>query len=93
MSFHAGGNVHMATDNAQYRFYEKVLNVKADVAAILNSFLPCGGRLRSDPAICGRQRPFHRCQDFARTADALTVEDQLSKSPGLPTRAALLFAL
>jgi hypothetical protein len=24
----------------QYRFYEKVLNVKADVAAILNSFFP-----------------------------------------------------
>jgi len=25
-------------DIRQYRFYEKVLNVKADVAAILNSF-------------------------------------------------------
>jgi hypothetical protein len=24
----------------KYRFYEKVLNVKADVAAILNSFFP-----------------------------------------------------
>ena len=33
---------------SEYRFYEKVLNVKADVAAILNSSLPCDGRpLRS----------------------------------------------
>jgi hypothetical protein len=43
----------------KYRFYEKVLNVKADVAAILNSFFPSA--VVSDPAICSRQRPFHRC--------------------------------
>ena len=62
-------------DIRQYRFYEKVLNVKADVAAILNSFFPAA--VVSDPAIGSRQRPFHRYQEFARTADALTVEDQL----------------
>jgi hypothetical protein len=32
----------------KYRFYEKVLKVKADVAAILNSFPPC------DHLRCGR---------------------------------------
>ena len=46
---------HLGPFNGHYRFYEKVLNVKDDVAAILNSFFPAA--VVSGPLRSGRLQP------------------------------------
>ena len=67
---------HLGSVISYYRFYEKVLNVKADVAAILNSFFPVA--IVSDsirPSAAANAR--FADASGSRTADALTVEDRL----------------